>query len=81
MRKYFGVFTEADIDANGTWGTGLVAAMVVVAGFLLAPLVAANGAYEYGYLSPKTSNFEVPTGAVVTDIPAYQRRRRQGRGS
>jgi ABC-type glycerol-3-phosphate transport system permease component len=81
MRKYWGVMTEANTDADGTWSAGLVAVGVTVAALLSGPLQGPVGGYFFGYLSPKTLGFEVPAGAVVTDIPAYQRRRRQGRGS
>ena len=81
MRKYYGVMTEANTDADGTWSSGLVAVGTTIGALLASPLGGPTGNYLFGYLSPKTGIFELPTGVLVTDIPAYQRRRRQGRGS
>lgn len=81
MRKYWGVMTDANMDADGTWGAAIVVAGLTVNIAMLNPFAAVNGSWQFGYTSPKTLAFEIPTGGVVTDIPAYQRRRRQGRGS
>lgn len=79
--KYFGGFTVANLDQDGTWDTALVAEMVDVADLLLAPLGVQGREYRYGYLSPKTLAFEIPVSAVTNDVGAYQRRRKPGRGS
>lgn len=80
-RKYFGGITEVSNDSEGTWVAGLVTTMTNTAAFLLAVRVQAFGDWLYGYESPKAASFVFPTGGVVTDVPAYQRRRKQGRGS
>lgn len=81
MRKYYGTFTEDNNDADGTWSAALTAVGSAVAAATIPPFIGIVGTYQFGYLSPKTAAFEVPVGATVTDIPAYQRRRRQGRGA
>lgn len=81
MRKYFPV-AESSIDGTSrlttaasnliaTWGTNLLGGFVG----------ASNNDYQFGYLSPKTSSFVVPTTRVVSPIIATQRRRRPGVGS
>ena len=81
LRKYIGVYTEDNLDDPGVWGAGATTLGASQAALLLNPLNGAVGTYRYGFLSPKTASFVTPTGVVVTNIPAYQRRRRQGRGS
>lgn len=81
LRKFLGGLVSTDLDADGTLDTAVVAALLVFGATLVAPLVQTNGTYEYGYLSPKTLQWETPISVVVTDITAYQRRRKQGRGS
>lgn len=81
MRKYWGVMTEGDFDNDGTYAATLVATGVVLIATMLPPIIATNGTWQYGNDSGKTLQFEVPTGGLATDIPAYQRRRKQGRGS
>lgn len=80
-RKYFGGFTVANLDQDGTWDTALVAEMVDIGDILLAPITVQNRVWQYGYLSPKTLAFEIPVSAVTNDVGAYQRRRKPGRGS
>lgn len=80
-RKYFGVLSEGGVGNDGRWTAGVTALLAAAGIALLFQFTATNSDWQYGYLSPKTAAFEVPTGVVVTDIPAYQRRRRQGRGS
>lgn len=80
-RKYIGVFTEAANDQMGVWTSAVVGGLTAAAATLMGLIVETNGDYYYGYFSPKTINFEVVNSAVITNIPAYQRRRKQGRGS
>lgn len=81
LRKFFGGFTEDQNQLDGTWNTTLVDAVASVGTLLLAPFVELNGTWEYGYTSPKTLGWVAPNGASNNDIPAYQRRRKQGSGS
>lgn len=81
MRKYFPKMTEGNLIANGTWDAPLQAMLAAVGASMLTPYVINLHTYQYGYLSPKTVAFEAPVAAVITDVPAYQRRRKPGRGS
>lgn len=81
LRKFFGGFTEDQNQDDGTWNGTLVTAVALVATNLLAPLVGSYGTWEYGYTSPKTLGWVAPNGSSNNDIPAYQRRRKQGSGS
>jgi hypothetical protein len=74
------------VDEGFIGGTGLltVPAVAIMANYsiaLLADHVVDFRTYEYGYLSPKALGWVAPNNAVTTNIPAYQRRRRQGVGS
>lgn len=80
-RKYWGVFCADNMDADGTWSSAVLATFATVNSLMLLPYVATNGTWQYGYESPKVGSFVAPVSAVVTDIPAYQRRRKQGKGS
>lgn len=81
LRKYFGVFTTGAMGEDGLF-TGLtVASVAEAATYLLAPIAATNGLWVYGYISPKILGWVSPNGATNNNIPGYQRRRKQGRGS
>lgn len=80
-RKYFGGFTTDALDFNGTWDDPLLTNLVSISALLLLRWALGTSTFDYGYLSPKTLSFELPVGATLTDVPAYQRRRKQGRGS
>lgn len=81
MRKFLGVFTEANVTTGGVFSSALVSAMSTAAGPTLAPQAIGGRNYQFGYQSPKTGLWEVPTSFLVTDVPGYQRRRKPGRGS
>lgn len=81
LRKYLGGFIQSNLDTDGTFTSALVAVLVAVANILLSPITEGGNTWDYGYISSKTLLFERPVSATITDIPAYQRRRKQGRGS
>lgn len=81
MRKFFGGLCADQLDPDGTWLVGVTGAAAIIAAQLLVPQVIGSRSYQFGYLSPKTLAFEAPNSGVGSDIPAYQRRRKQGRGS
>lgn len=80
-RKYMGGLTVGSMESDSKLVAATVTKLAAMGAFLLADQIETYGTWVYGYLSPKTSAFEVPVGANITDITAYQRRRKQGRGS
>ena len=80
LRKYIGGLTSTLIDADGTFSASVQAMLLVIGNYLIGGLSSGGDTWEYGHLSPKTLGFEVPASATATDIPGYQRRRKQGRG-
>lgn len=80
-RKYLGSLTVSQVDADGSLEAATTARLSTVAALLLDVFVETGGDWLYGYQSPKTGTFVFPQSATVTDISAYQRRRKQGRGS
>lgn len=81
LRKYYGDMVTSTMELDGTFASFVTTALTTISGTLLTQRVQVNGTWRYGYLSPKSLAWELPLSAVVTDIPAYQRRRKQGRGS
>lgn len=81
LRKFFGGFTEDQNQDDGTWNGTLVNAVADIGVLMLADFNMTNGTWEYGYNSPKILDWVRPNGASNNDIPAYQRRRKQGSGS
>jgi hypothetical protein len=81
LRKFSFPLAEDNVLNGGLLSGTAVTTMVNYGAALLAPHVVDFRTYEYGYLSPKTLAWEKPLSALTTNIPAYQRRRRQGVGS
>jgi hypothetical protein len=81
LRKLWGPAGEGHVDSDGTYGSGVLTNALAGGAFLLDPLVGTNGTWEYGYLSPKTLNFEIPISVLVTNVPGTLRKRRRGSGS
>lgn len=81
LKKYFGVFVSTVLENDGSFNSSLMAALTIVINRMLEDITGASGTYNYGYLSPKTLQFEVPLVGTTSEIPAYQRRRKAGRGS
>jgi hypothetical protein len=79
-RKFFGEMAVSYLT-GGNVTAGGVTGLVAVGALLIATWVGStSGAnYEFGVVD-KTSAFRRFVEAVVRDVPAYQRRRRQGRG-
>jgi len=81
LRKFIGGFTAAVLDPNGTFTSAITSLVVTFASTLISPYTGGGTrTWQYGYFSPKAAGFVIPTSATVTDIPGYQRRRKQGRG-
>lgn len=80
-RKYFGPLSESNLGATGLLAAGTLTTLTSIATILTNDQTTSSHTYRYGYLSPKTGTFVIPSAAVITSVPAYQRRRRQGRGS
>lgn len=82
MRKFFGPLAEGTLSSTGQLGSnpGTVQ-LVTLAAYLTDDIVEANGTWRYGYQSPKTGNFEIPTAAIINLEPGYQRRRKRGVGA
>lgn len=81
MRKYLPV-AEASVDGSSRLVAGTVTLLQTFGSALLVTQTGLSGhTYKYGYLSPKTSNFEEPLSRSVSTIAATQRRRRPGVGA
>lgn len=81
LRKYIGGWVEETLSASGQWTLAETAKLATFGTLCASPQATPNASWVYGYDSPKTASFVTPTSSVATSIPAYQRRRRQGRGS
>lgn len=81
LSKYWPSPSENDTAANGRLTTLAADDLDDVNIKLMDDIVSLTGTYRYGFLSPKTLGFVIPTLAVATNVLAYQRRRKLGRGS
>lgn len=81
MRKYFPI-SEPNVGSTSRLVASAVTALQNFGTTLLSVVTGfSNNTYRFGYLSPKTTSFVVPSSRVVSDIVATQRRRRPGVGS
>lgn len=80
LRKYIGGFVTAAIESNGTFTSAVTTVLSTFGVNLMSGYPIVSPIWKYGHFSPKTLNFEEPSTITVSDIPAYQRRRKQGRG-
>lgn len=79
-KKYVGGLSEVQ-QTNGTWTAAFLTALANYAAKWVADFTAASlNPYKPGLWSKAPMLFRTFVEAVTSDIPAYQRRRRQGRG-
>ncbi len=81
LSKYLPSPTVDDVGANGGQLVSGLATLASYAAALLTPYVFGSTTYSYGYYSPKVDDFVIPQVATASDIFAYQRRRKKGRGA
>lgn len=81
FRKFIGALDETATDPNGSLSSGTVTTLTTAANVLLSGHTGTYSTYVFGGYSPKIAAWVGPYAAVITDIPGYQRRRKQGRGS
>lgn len=81
MRKYFPV-CELQVDSASRVVSGGITLLNTMGSALLVTQTGLSGhTYKFGYLSPKTSNFEEPNTRLAAPVVATQRRRRPGVGA
>lgn len=81
IRKYYGIFTEVNLT-GGLWVAALRAAILTDFEAHLGTFVGTDGLTLKGVAWNRTlSTYTTSTGAIVVAEPAYQRRRKRGRGS
>jgi hypothetical protein len=80
-RKYLGPLSEGNLGTNGVLASAAVTAVANYMSLMINPHVRTNGTYEFGYLSPKTAQFEVFLSGVCSTIPSALRSRKPGVGS
>lgn len=81
LSKYIPNPASADLTAAGELNTAGHTALATFGAALLVQISGGANLYRYGYLSPKTLTFVVPSIMVASTTLAYQRRRKKGRGS
>lgn len=80
-RKYLGGIPSGLLDLDGTLNAATVTSLISIANTIRAPYTGTNGDWQYGVWRAATSQLVIPQSSVITDVVAYQRRRRAGRGS
>jgi len=80
-RKYFGGIIDGNLDSDGFWISGAVTAWSGAVARLLSTFIGGTTLATYlpGIIT-STGQFLGFITSVVTNNPAYQRRRRKGRG-
>lgn len=81
LRKFFGVPSKNDLDNDGRWAIGRLVVAAADIATMIAPFSTASTTWQYGHWDALTSTFWAPNSGYAPADPAYQRRRRAGRGS
>ena len=81
LSKYLPSVAQARIGISGLWTSPTLGATTAFAVRLLASFTELSGSYQYGHQRPVILDFIYPHVAVIPLEPAYQRRRKPGRGS
>lgn len=80
-KSYIGVMSEASLT-GGTFTSATVSALEDWADILMSQTVQTNGySFGFGIWSRVGGTMTQPNGKRISTLPAYQRRRRIGRGS
>jgi hypothetical protein len=80
-RKYVGGLGATHLTADGTMVSTSVTQMVAIGNAIRAAFAGTTSGWKYGVTQASTGNFITPNATLVTDVFAYQRRRKAGRGS
>lgn len=81
LKKYVGVPATVMLDTDGSWASFVQTLGATAIAFLLAPQTKTYGTFTFGNWRKETSTWYTPTSGYFNLEPAYQRRRRRGRGS
>lgn len=80
LRKFFAPFTEANqVDAE--WDTAVPGACILLVNYLLSGWSVGTGSAYCGLYSYGQNVFLEVNEVIARSVPAYQRRRRRGRGA
>ncbi len=79
-RKFFGGVGESALDQDGLWGTTQITKLTDISVEMLADHVISGTSMKFGVITGVTPVFKQFTEAIITTIPASQKRRRQGVG-
>jgi hypothetical protein len=80
LRKYWGPLAEAHLNNEGIIYSSTQTVLANACAMLATDYVGTYATYRYGLFSPKLNQWIEPVIVAFSVIPAYQRRRRQGRG-
>lgn len=81
LSKYLPSVSQSRIGISGLWTSPTLGATTAFAVRLLASFTELGGSYQYGHWRALAEEFVFPSVAVIPLEPAYQRRRKPGRGS
>jgi hypothetical protein len=83
-RKYFGGFTEYDVDADARWSSALVTALTAAASYAMGfygAVASSDISLEMAVPEMDFGSFNLPRAAIIRAAPAVQRRRKFGVGA
>lgn len=79
-RKFFGGISETALDQDGLWSTATVVDLALASVIMINDQVNAGTTIKFGILTGVVPAFVQFNSATTKNIPASQRRRRQGVG-
>jgi len=80
LKKYHGVLPTTLLSSTGYLSQGATGILEDCVDLLMAPIAMPVGTWVYGHVLPLTGQFITPTTGTVTNLVAYQRRRKPGVG-
>ena len=83
LRKYLPGFAEASIGTNGLWNSATLTAVMDIEPYFMDTYNAISGRdWHYGHAKAGVgASWVEPISFAITALPAYQRRRKRGRGA
>lgn len=79
-RKFFGGISESALDQDGLWSSATVVDLALVASRMIVEQADTGTKVTFGIFTGVTPAYIAFLSAVTTNVPASQRRRRQGVG-
>lgn len=81
LRKFLGPSAQSLMTSDGEFSGSAIGYGAAILALMVDPIVVYQSTYRYGHTSGITLAWLTPTSGYMSTEPAYQRRRRRGKGS